>query len=77
MELHQFNMFIAKLEDIRHEIKNLNSSPNNEIIAHGNVFTKEEFKNKIKEDLFTMLEIKTGWERNEIKTLIQLALDKI
>lgn len=73
----QFDLFISKLEEIRIEIKNLNSVTSEEIIAHGNVFTKEEFKNKLKDDIFTMLELKTGWGRNEIKTLIQLALEKI
>jgi len=77
MDTRQFDIFIAKMEDIRVEIKNLNSKSSNEIIAHGNIFTKEEFKNKIKDDIFTMLELKTGWGRNEIKTLIQLALEKI
>jgi len=73
----QFDVFISKLEDIRIEIKNLNSTSSNEIIAHGNVFTKEEFKNNIKDALFTALEIKTGWKRSEIKTLLTLALEKI
>ena len=73
----QFDVFIAKMEEIRIEIKSLNAAPSEKVIAHGEVISKEEFKNNIKDALFTALELKTGWGRNEIKTLLMLALEKI
>ena len=73
----QFDVFIAKLEEIRIEIKSLNLVTSENVIAHGEVINKEEFKNNIKDALFTALELKTGWKRSEIKTLLMLALEKI
>ena len=73
----QFDVFIAKMEEIRIEIKSLNLAPAENVIAHGEIFSKEEFKNNIKDALFTALELKTCWGRNEIKTLLMLALEKI
>ena len=73
----QFDVFIAKMEEIRIEIKSLNMAPSENVIAHGEVISKEEFKNNIKDALFTALELKTGWKRSEIKTLLMLALEKI
>lgn len=73
----QFDVFIAKLEEIRIEIKSLNAAPSENVIAHGEVISKEDFKTNIKDALFTALELKTGWKRSEIKTLLMLALEKI